>query len=155
MGNSKIIMPSLEDAATFQLYATPYFVSDPSLVAAYLQGRARAASDYIFMYKNSVLYLDKNDLPSSGRCYFEPFQNCSKYPIYLLSNELMQQVLSVASEWKTRRDVVTILFLTQETIALPKMIPFQPVGFPHLPATNGPFPQESFKNAFPCVTLVV
>ncbi|GFQ99829.1 uncharacterized protein TNCT_226591 [Trichonephila clavata] len=66
LGNSKIIMPSLEDSATFQLYATPYFVSDPSLVAAYLQGVARAASDYIFMYKNCVLYLDKNDLPSPG-----------------------------------------------------------------------------------------
>ncbi|GFQ70463.1 uncharacterized protein TNCT_233261 [Trichonephila clavata] len=133
LGNSKIIMPSLEDAATFQLYATPYFVSDPSLVAAYLQGMARAANDYIFMYKNCVLYLDKNDLPSPGGCYFEPSQNGSQYRICLLSNEPMQQVLSVASEWKTRRDVMTLPFLTQETIALPKMIPFQPVGFPYLP----------------------
>ncbi|GFW94130.1 uncharacterized protein TNCV_1978701 [Trichonephila clavipes] len=135
LGNSKIIMPSLEDVATFQLYATPYFVSDPSLAAAYLQGRARVASDYIFMYNNCVLYLDKNDLPSPEGCYFEPSQNCPKslYRICLLRNEPMQQVLSVASEWKTRRDVVTLPFLTQETIALPKMIPFQPVGFPHLP----------------------
>ncbi|GFX56571.1 uncharacterized protein TNCV_5034901 [Trichonephila clavipes] len=86
------------------------------------------------MYNNCVLYLDKNDLPSPGGCYFEPSQNCPKslYRICLLSNEPMQQVLSVASEWKTRRDVVTLPFLPQESIALPKMIPFQPVGFPHL-----------------------
>ncbi|GFR13335.1 uncharacterized protein TNCT_348451 [Trichonephila clavata] len=135
LGNSKIIMPSLEDSATFQLYATPYFVSDPSLVAAYLQGVARAASDYIFMYKNCVLYLDKNDLPSPGGCYFEPSETCPKslYRICLISNEPMQQVLSVGSEWKTRRDVITLPFLTQENIALPKMIPFQPVKDFHLP----------------------
>ncbi|GFQ75768.1 uncharacterized protein TNCT_211461 [Trichonephila clavata] len=156
LGNSKIIMPSLEDAATFQLYATPYFVSDPSLVAAYLQGMARAANDYIFMYKNCVLYLDKNDLPSPGGCYFEPSQNGSQYRICLLSNEPMQQVLSVASEWKTRRDVMTLPFLTQETIALPKMIPFQPIGFPYLPderAISAGVIQKRLSMRHPCCLI--
>ncbi|GFY67227.1 uncharacterized protein TNIN_228261 [Trichonephila inaurata madagascariensis] len=85
------------------------------------------------MYKNCVLYLDKNDLPSPKWFYFEPSPNYSKYRICLLSNEPMQQLLLVASEWKTHQDVMTLPFLTQETIALPKMIPFQSAGFPHLP----------------------
>ncbi|GFT26032.1 uncharacterized protein NPIL_17031 [Nephila pilipes] len=158
LGNSKTIMPALEDSATFQLYATPYFVQDPSLVAAYLQGVARAASDYIFMYKKCVLYLDKQDLPSPGGCYFERFQECPQamYRICLLSSEPMHQVLSVAHEWKTRRDVHSLPFVTQENLARPKMISFQPVGPPHLPderAISAGIIQKRLSMRHPCCLI--
>ncbi|GFQ99848.1 uncharacterized protein TNCT_226681 [Trichonephila clavata] len=68
----------------------------------------------------------------------------------------MQQVLSVASEWKTRPDVMTLPFLTQETIALPKMIPFQPVGFPYLPderAISAGVIQKRLSMRHPCCLI--
>ncbi|GBL71884.1 hypothetical protein AVEN_228811-1, partial [Araneus ventricosus] len=133
LGNSKIFMPMEEKAATFQLYATPYFVKDPSLIAEYLQGIARPATDNIFLYKNCIMYLDKNDLPYPGGCYFQPTESQALYRICFLSNEPMRHVLAVASEWKSRRDILTFSFLTKEALTRPKMIPFQPVGQPHLP----------------------
>lgn len=133
LGNSKIFMPMEEKAATFQLYATPYFVKDPSLIAEYLQGIARPATDNIFLYKNCIMYLDKNDLPYPGGCYFQPTESQALYRICFLSNEPMHHVLAVASEWKSRRDILTFSFLTKEALTRPKMIPFQPVGQPYLP----------------------
>ncbi|GBN19702.1 hypothetical protein AVEN_261785-1 [Araneus ventricosus] len=135
LGNFKTVMPMTEESATFQLYATPYFVKDPSLVTEYLEGISRVADDHIFLYKNCVLYLDKNDLPYPGGCYFRPTGESSQnsYRICILSNEPVHHVLTVASEWKTRRDVTTQSFLTKEVIVRPKIIPFQPVGQLFLP----------------------
>lgn len=135
LGSSKTIMPMVEESATFQLYATPFFVKDPASVKEYLQGLARPASEYVFMYKNCVLYLDQEDLPYPGGFYFGKSGQCMQalYRICLLSNESLPHVLSVAQEWKTRREILTLPFITKETIAHPKMIPFQRVGQPYLP----------------------
>lgn len=133
LGNSKTFMPMGEQSATFQLYATPYFVKDPGLITEYLQGIARPASDNIFLYKNCVMYLDKDDLPYPGGCYFQPTESQNLYRICFLSSEPMHHVLAVASEWKSRRDILTLSFPTKEVVTRPKLIPFQPVGLPYLP----------------------
>ncbi|GBN05073.1 hypothetical protein AVEN_117942-1 [Araneus ventricosus] len=130
LGNFKSVMPMTEESATFQLYATPYIVKDPSLVAEYLEGISRVAGNHIFLYKNCVLYLEKNDLPYPGGCYFRPTGESSQnsYRICILSNEPVHHVLPAASEWKTRQDVTTQSFLTKEVMVRPKIIPFQPMG---------------------------
>lgn len=132
-GNNKFIVPILEENATFQMYATPYFVQDPSIIAEYLQSNATPSSDTIYMYKNCILYLDKEDVPFPGGCYFK---NCDGgtqplYRICLLSNEPIHKAVLVALEWKTRRDVMTVPFLTKEITTTPSMISFYPITQPY------------------------
>lgn len=133
MGNTKLIVPSTEEMATFQKYATPYFVEDPASIAEFLQGMAHSTHDNIFIYKHCILYLDGNDLPSPGGCYFDSSSSHTLYRICLLSQEDQSRVIPIASEWKDRRDVLTLPFLTKETIATPGIISFQPVAQPYLP----------------------
>lgn len=133
LGNSKFITPVNEQDAKFQLYATPYFVKDPSAIAEHMQGISHATSDNVFMYQHGVLYLDNMDLPSPGSCYFDSCEAGPLYRICFLSQEPLHKALQWATEWKSRRDVLTIPFLTKETLARPTMIPFQPMGVPYLP----------------------
>lgn len=133
LGNSKTIMPINETDAKFQMYATPYFVKDPSAIAEHMQGIAHATSDHIFMYKHCVLYLDNCDLPSPGGCYFDSSVQDPLYRICLLTAEPMNKALMVAAEWKSRRDVMTIPFLSKETLAIPTMIPEQTTPLPTIP----------------------
>ncbi|GFR02717.1 uncharacterized protein TNCT_297981 [Trichonephila clavata] len=51
---------------------------------------------------------------------------------------------------------MTLPFLTQETIALPKMIPFQPIGFPYLPderAISAGVIQKRLSMRHPCCLI--
>lgn len=137
LGNSKTIMPMPEESATFQMYATPYFVSDPALVAEYMRGISHQASDIIFSYKNCVVYLDKEDLPYPGGNYFGNCRPCTNamYRICILSKEPSQHVLSVAEEWRSKQNlgIETRLYLTKDKITDAKLIPFQVVERPYLP----------------------
>ncbi|KAG8175210.1 hypothetical protein JTE90_022633 [Oedothorax gibbosus] len=135
LGNTKFIMPVNEVDAKFQLYATPYFVKDPSSIAEHMQGISHATSDNVFMYKHGVLYLDHMDVPFPGGCYLDAsVVSGPLYRICFLSREPLNKALAVATEWKSRRDVLNIPFLTKETLANPTMIPaLQPIAVPYLP----------------------
>lgn len=137
LGSFKTITPSLEGDATFQLYATPYFVKNPALVTEYWRGQARQAYDFCFSYKNCIMYLDKEDLPYPGGNYFDCKQSQGAYRVCILSQEPVHLVLSVAQEWKQlvqkNLQVEIRSYLTKDVVSIPKMIPFTKVDKPHLP----------------------
>ncbi|GIY03995.1 uncharacterized protein CDAR_304861 [Caerostris darwini] len=141
IGNVRVVFPMPTKSATNHLYATPYFVQDPQIVHNYLQGIGRHAYDHIFNYKNCVLYLDKSDVPCPGGCYFG--RNCEPtnpyYRICVLSQEPYEAIQSILQEWKHRRGILEIPFLTQDTISPPKFMPFEPISnfiLPDLPTLS-------------------
>lgn len=137
LGSFKTITPSLEKDATFQMYATPYFVNDPAIVSEYWRGIARQAYDFVFSYKSCIMYLDREDLPCPGGNYFDATRCNSWYRVCILSKEPAHIVLSVAQEWKQlvhkNMQVEIRSYLTKDVIATPKMIHFTKVNKPYLP----------------------
>ncbi|KAG8172502.1 hypothetical protein JTE90_017583 [Oedothorax gibbosus] len=131
-GHDKYVTPIITAEANFQMYATPYFVRDPSTLADTMQAHH---SDTVFRYKNCIVYLDRQDLPAPGACYFNAstVTPSSLYRICLLSREPQSAALLVATEWKTRRDIVTLPFPTTDSISVPAMISFKPIDPPYLP----------------------
>lgn len=131
-GRDKYITPIVAEHANFQMYATPYFVRNPSTLADYMPEHH---SDTVFRYRNSIVYLDRHDLPYPGGCYFNPSTTSPSalYRICVLSREPHDKALQVASEWKTRRDIVTLPFPTTDAISIPAAIRFQPIAPPYLP----------------------
>lgn len=131
LGHEKYIAPILSEHANFQLYATPYFVRQPSTLADHMQTHH---SDTAFRYKNCIVYLDGQDLPYPGGCYFDSstVTSSSLYRICVLSREPQDQALLVASEWKSRRDVITLPFPTTDANAIPAMISFPLAQSPYL-----------------------
>lgn len=130
VGKERVIIPMPDEkSATIHLYVTPLFVDNPQIVSNHLQGMALPAYDNVFPYKNCILFLDSNDLPQPGGCYFDPIQPCAKclYRICILTNEPPAKVNEIASEWKARRGVMTLPFLTKDVIKPPPMIHFQPI----------------------------
>ena len=132
LGGEKYITPIVPEHANFQMYATPYFVRDPSTLAAHMQAHH---SDTVFRYKNCIVYLDRQDLPYPGGCYFDSstVTPSSLYRICVLSREPLSIALQVASEWKTRRDILTLPFPTTDATSIPAMITFQSIDPPYLP----------------------
>ncbi|KAG8155891.1 hypothetical protein JTE90_004218 [Oedothorax gibbosus] len=130
-GREKYITPIVSEQANFQMYATPYFVRDPSALSNHMQAHH---SDTVFQYKNCIVYLDRQDLPYPGGCYFSSSTVIppSLYRICVLSREPHQVALSVATEWETRRDVLTMPFPTTDATHIPAMIQFLPVDLPYL-----------------------
>lgn len=137
LGSFKTITPSLEKDATFQLYATPYFVKDPGVIAEYWRDKSRQAYDFVFSYKNCIMYLDKEDLPCPGGNYFASTRSHAWYRVCIVSKEPVHLVLSVAQEWKQlvhkNLQVEIRSYLTKDVIATPKMINFIKVDKPYLP----------------------
>lgn len=130
LGNERIIFPvnnTVQNVNRLQLYATPYFVNNPDVVTQYLQATIRPAYENVFFYKNTVLYLDNQDLPYPGGCYFNNCTPTKFYRICFLSDEPMEYVIDLANEWQARRDVMTIPYMTREVKAKLKFINFKPV----------------------------
>lgn len=136
LGNERMIYPIGKDVKKddmLQLYATPFFVSSVDVIHQYLQGTIRPAYENVFFYKNTILYLDNEDLPCPGGSYFDKREPTPFYRICFLSNESRKHVLKVALEWQSRRDVFTVNYMTRESVCVPKFIDFKPVshhGFP-------------------------
>lgn len=133
LGNERIVYPTgptPEEEGGLQLYATPYYVKSADEVTRYLQGSLRPAYEHVFFYKNTVLYLDNQDLPYPGGSYWDDDAEGRKdyYRLCLVSDEPAEHVLRVAQEWSSRRDVLTIPFMTRERTCVPKFINFRPVG---------------------------
>lgn len=129
-GRDTYVTPIVADHANFQMYATPYFVRDPSTLADHMQAHH---CDTVFGYKNCVVYLDRQDLPYPGGCYFNTSTPSSLYRICVLSREPVDVAIRVATEWRTRRDVLTLPYPTTDATLVPAMIPFKPMGYPYLP----------------------
>lgn len=130
LGNERIIFPvnnTVQNVNRLQMYATPYYVNNPEVVSQYLQATIRPAYENVFFYKNTVLYLDNEDLPYPGGCYFNKCTPTKFYRICFLSDEPMDHVIDLATEWQTRRDVMTIPYMTREVKAIPKFLNVQPV----------------------------
>lgn len=131
LGNERIIFPINKDVRNvnrLQLYATPYYVSNPEIVSQYLQATIRPAYENVFFYKNTVLYLDNEDLPYPGGCYFNKCLPTKFYRICFLSDEPMDYVIDLATEWQARRDVMMIPYMTREVKANPKFLNVVPVN---------------------------
>lgn len=132
LGNERIIHPSSRTPSnsekTLRFYATPYFVKDGRIVDQYLTGAIRPAYDDVYFYKNTVLYLDNEDLPYPGGDYFDACERAPKHRICFLSDEPVDAVLALASEWKLRRGVETLQFMTRDAVCVPKFIDFRPVS---------------------------
>lgn len=130
LGNERMIYPVSKDVKKdnrLQLYATPYYVNNPQVVSQYLQATIRPAYENVFFYKNTVLYLDNQDLPYPGGCYFNKCEPTPFYRLCFLSDEPIDYVMNLATEWQARRDVMTIPYMTREVKANPKFINFKPV----------------------------
>lgn len=129
LGKERVIYPLGADVKsdnTLRLYATPYFVQNPDIVSKHLQG-IRPAFENVYFYKNTIMYLDNQDLPYPGGYYFDPCAPTPFYRICFLTDESIDYVANLASEWQTRRDVSTVPFMTRDTKVLPKFIDFDPV----------------------------
>lgn len=130
LGNERVIFPVDKsfDQDTLQFYATPYFVESVDVVRKYLQGMIGPAYDNVFFYKNTVLFLDNQDLPFPGGFYFKQSEPTPYYRICFLSNESTEYVLNLAAEWKSRQRVQNITYLTREVAVVPKFIEFKPIS---------------------------
>lgn len=130
LGSERVIYPVDKDFKqdTIQFYATPYFVEKVDIVSQFLQSTIGPAYDNVFFYKNTILFLDNQDLPYPGGFYFKQCEPAPFYRICFLSNEPIDYVLNLASEWKSRQDVYNILYMTREVTALPKFIDFKPIS---------------------------
>lgn len=130
LGKERMIYPvgiETKPDSTLHLYATPYFVTNPQMVSQHLQGTIRPAFENVYFYKNTIMYLDNQDLPYPGGYYFDRCEPTPFYRICFLSDESIDHVASLASEWQSRRDVLTIPFLTRDVTVVPKFINFKPV----------------------------
>lgn len=130
LGNERMIYPvgvEVKPDNELRLYATPYFVTNPQMVSQHLQGTIRPSFENIYFYKNTVMYLDDRDLPYPGGFYFDECTPTPFYRICFLSDESIDYVVNLASEWQSRRDVLTIPFLTREMTVFPKLVDFKPV----------------------------
>lgn len=130
LGKERMIYPigvDVKPDSVLRLYATPYFVTNPQIVSQYLQGTIRPSFENVYFYKNTIMYLDNHDLPYPGGYYFDKCEATPFYRICFLSDESIDNVVKVASEWQSRRDVLTIPFLTRNMITVPKFIDFKPV----------------------------
>ncbi|GFS33582.1 hypothetical protein TNIN_418331 [Trichonephila inaurata madagascariensis] len=100
-----------------------YFVSDPSPRGC-LFARHSSSGPVITFSCTTIVYYSiwiKNDLPSPGGCYFEPSEKISSQVLVLascLSNEPMQQVLSVASGMERASRCYDPSISLKKTIAL-------------------------------------
>lgn len=132
LGRERVIYPVDKDFSkkenTLQFYATPYFVEEVDVVSKFLQGIIRPAYENVFFYKNTILFLDNQDLPYPGGFYFKQCEPSSYYRICFLSNEPTQYVLNLAAEWQSRQRVKDITYLTREVKAVPKFIDFKPIS---------------------------
>lgn len=130
LGSERVIYPVNKDFKqdTLQFYATPYFVENVDVVGKFLQGMIGPAYDNVFFYKNTILFLDNQDLPYPGGFYFKQCQPTQYYRICFLSNEPTDYVLNLAAEWKSRQHVQNITYLTREVTAVPKFIDFKPIS---------------------------
>lgn len=109
------------------MYATPYYVKNPDVIGQYLEGTINPAYENVFFYKNTILYLDNQDLPFPGGSYFDPCDPTPYHRICFLSSEPTEKVLKVASEWQSRQGVKNVPYMTRDVEANPKFIHFQPV----------------------------
>lgn len=131
LGNERIIYPVNKDVqkdGRLQFYATPYFVKSPDVIKQFLYGTIMPAYKNVFFYKNTVMYLDNQDLPYPGGCYFNKCSPTPYYRICFLSNEPESSVISIATEWQGRRDVLTIPYMNRGATADLKFISFNPVN---------------------------
>lgn len=132
LGNERVILPMVPQDATFHLYATPYYVTDPKILANYLQDVTRPAYDNVYPYKNTILYLDNYDQPYPSGCYFDTTSPSSYYRICFLSQASVDEIARLVNEWTSRRGVLTIPYLTKEVAVCPKLIELHPVTNPML-----------------------
>lgn len=129
-GNERILIPmSEESSSTIRLYATPFFFHSPNIVDEYMKGIVLSAYNHIYPYKNCIIFLDSVDVPRPGGCYFDstPSTSSVMYRLCILTNEPDSIVLPLIEEWTHRENKKVITFLTQDTIAVPKGIFFEPV----------------------------
>lgn len=131
LGNERLVIPVSGSNAKFHLYATPYYLNDPQIVANYLEGYTRPAYEHVYPYKNTILFLDNCDLPYPGGCYFDKSIPTSYYRICFLTNESLEYVSTLVSEWHSRQDVFNLPHLAREVVIQPKFIQFQVIGEPH------------------------
>lgn len=128
LGKDRVLIP--KEGGKCKLYASPYFVHDPKVVEAFLRGMARPVHDDTYIYKNSVLYLDPDDLPCPGSNYFRPGKRKRResFRICFLSEEsdTEQFFQKVIKEWEYRQDVTMNPFAARDTIRVPKFIDFKP-----------------------------
>lgn len=132
LGNDKFVYATRSEKATFRLYASTYFVKDPQIVASYLQNTTRPAYDHVFLYKNTILYLDNYDIPYPGGCYYHSNVAEEFYRICFLTNEPLEHVKKLVSDWTSRQGVYNIPYLTKNAITEPKFIRYQPIPSVHL-----------------------
>lgn len=135
LGNTKVIFPMIREYATFHLYATSFYVADPKTIANYLEGVTRPAYDNVYLYKNTILFLDNYDIPYPGGCYFHNNKSSSYFRICFLTNESFDTVCNLASEWKSRQNILEIPYLTKVTTKYPKFINFQKIASVYLSNT--------------------
>lgn len=131
LGKERIIIPvGKEDQreSTIQFYATPYYVNNINVISQYLQGMIRPAYENVFFYKNTILYLDNEDIPFPGGSYFNPCESAPYYRICFLSSEKVEKVLDIVSEWKSRGDIKNISYMTRDIQTVPKFINFHPIS---------------------------
>lgn len=127
LGKERMIYPlgvQAKPDTTLHLYATPYFVQNPEIVSKHLQGTVRPAFENVYFYKNTIMYLDNQDLPYPGGYYFDQCTPTPFYRICFLTDESIDYVANLASEWQSRRDVSTIPFMTRDMTVVPKFIDF-------------------------------
>lgn len=148
LGKERVIFPIGREAPsdnTLHYYATPFYVKNTEVVKTYLPGTIHPPYENVFFYKNSVLFLDNEDLPYPGGNYFAKRDPVDYYRICFLSTEPVDAVLKLAEEWHLRDGVETIPYMSREVVALPKMIPFQPVSAISISETHKisskPFPK--------------
>lgn len=132
LGNERVVYPVNKDVkkdSRLQFYATPYFVKSPDVVKHYLHGKIRPAYENVFFYKNTVMFLDNQDIPYPGGCYFNKCDSQEEfYRICFLSNEPVDKVVGLATEWEGRRDVMNVPYMSRNVVARPKFISFEPVS---------------------------
>lgn len=126
LGNHQVIIPSEE--GPLHLYVTPYHVTNPNIISQYMVGKLRPPYDHVYNYKDSILYLDDQDSPYPGGCYFNKGPKSSYYRLCFLTERDATYVSKLLDEWSVRRDILNLPYITQSTIADPKFIPFQPIA---------------------------
>lgn len=130
LGNERMIYPvgiDVKPNTSLRLYATPYFVTNPQVISQHLQGTIRPAFDNVYFYKNTIMYLDDQDLPFPGGYYFDKCTPTSYYRICFLSDGPIDHVTNLALEWQSRHNVSNIPFATRDVPTLPKFIDFNRV----------------------------
>lgn len=122
LGKSQVVLP--HETGSLHLYITPYHVTNPHVVSQYLAGQARPPYDHVYYYKQTILFLDDQDTPSPGGCYFHPSVKSAYYRLCFLTD--LEDISTLVEEWSKRRDVLYLPYLTQSVVVEPRFIPFQP-----------------------------